>query len=216
MLNKPSRFVLWGSSGHAKILASLIAENGGEVIALFDNKDVSPALPNVPLYLGDPGFKHWASGRKDLAELSGLVAIGGQRGRDRIIIQELFKSWGLQLPSLLHPTASVCKTVTLGAGTQILAQAIVAADVRIGAGCIVNHAASVDHECNLGNGVHIAPNATLCGCITVGDYSFIGAGSVVLPHRTIGSGAVVGAGAVVTKDVAPDTTVVGNPARCIR
>jgi len=41
----------------------------------------------------------------------------------------------------------------------------------------------------------------------------IGAGSVILPGVTIGKNALVGAGAVVTRDVAPNTTVVGIPAR---
>jgi acetyltransferase-like isoleucine patch superfamily enzyme len=36
---------------------------------------------------------------------------------------------------------------------------------------------------------------------------------VVLPGVTVGERAMVGAGAVVTKDVEPDTVVVGNPAR---
>lgn len=41
----------------------------------------------------------------------------------------------------------------------------------------------------------------------------LGVGSIILPGVTIGAGALVGAGAVVTKDVAPGTTVIGNPAR---
>jgi len=41
----------------------------------------------------------------------------------------------------------------------------------------------------------------------------IGAGSVILCGVTIGEGAMVGAGSVVTKDVPPNTQVVGNPAK---
>jgi acetyltransferase-like isoleucine patch superfamily enzyme len=41
----------------------------------------------------------------------------------------------------------------------------------------------------------------------------IGANSMLLPGITIGEYAVVGSGTVVTKNVPPNTTVVGNPAR---
>jgi len=43
----------------------------------------------------------------------------------------------------------------------------------------------------------------------------IGAGAVILPGLTIGRGALIGAGAVVTRDVAPGTAVLGNPARLV-
>lgn len=41
----------------------------------------------------------------------------------------------------------------------------------------------------------------------------IGAGACILPGIEIGEGAMVGAGAVVTKNIASNVTVVGNPAR---
>jgi UDP-2-acetamido-3-amino-2,3-dideoxy-glucuronate N-acetyltransferase len=41
----------------------------------------------------------------------------------------------------------------------------------------------------------------------------IGANSTILPGIVIGENATVGAGSVVTKDVPPNTTVLGNPAR---
>ena len=44
----------------------------------------------------------------------------------------------------------------------------------------------------------------------------IGGGAVLCPGIEIGEEAFVGAGAVVTKDVAPRTIVVGNPARVLR
>ena len=44
----------------------------------------------------------------------------------------------------------------------------------------------------------------------------IGTGATVLASVTIGERAIVGAGSVVTRDVPPDTIVVGNPARVLR
>jgi acetyltransferase-like isoleucine patch superfamily enzyme len=44
----------------------------------------------------------------------------------------------------------------------------------------------------------------------------IGGGAILCPGIEIGEEAFVGAGAVVTKDVAPNMLVVGNPARVLR
>lgn len=210
---EPRRYVLWGSAGHAKVLAALIARQGGAVLATFDNDPRARPLDGVPLAIGEAGFARWAEATAGLDTVVGLAAIGGARGRDRLAIQQLFSRHGLRLAPLVHPDASVCASARLGPGTQVLAQAVVAADARIGAAGIVNHRASVDHECVLGDGVHVAPGATLCGCVTVGDGAMIGAGAVVLPRLAIGADAVVGAGAVVVRDVPAGAVVVGNPAR---
>lgn len=52
--------------------------------------------------------------------------------------------------------------------------------------------------------------------ITVEDNVWIGGSATILGGVTIGKNAIVGAGAVVTKDVEPNTIVVGNPARVLR
>jgi acetyltransferase-like isoleucine patch superfamily enzyme len=44
----------------------------------------------------------------------------------------------------------------------------------------------------------------------------IGSGATLLGGITVGENAIVGAGSVVTKNVPPDTTVAGNPARVLK
>ena len=209
----PVRYAIWGSAGHAKVLTSLVRSIGGTVVATFDNDPKAFALVDVPLYVGTPGFARWLDETVLPGAVRGLVAIGGSRGADRLALYSLFARHGLVLEPLVHPAASVCGTARLGAGTQVLARAVVAAEAVLGAACIVNHAASIDHECIVGDGVHVAPGATVCGLVTIGARAMIGAGSVVLPRVSIGEDAVVGAGAVVTRDVPAGVVVRGQPAR---
>ena len=50
----------------------------------------------------------------------------------------------------------------------------------------------------------------------IGKNCEIGARSIILPGVTIGDSCIVGAGAVVTKDVPPNSVVVGNPAQIVK
>jgi sugar O-acyltransferase (sialic acid O-acetyltransferase NeuD family) len=211
------RYVLWGSAGHAKVLAGILAHRGDRVVALYDNRpDARSSLEGVPLFIGLEGFAKWRTSESVTDDLCGLVAIGGARGRDRIAIQNLLASNGLRVEPLVDPAATVAATATLGVGTHVLAQSVVAASARVGEACIINHRGGVDHECVLGAGVHVAPGATLCGNVVVGDGVMIGAGAVVLPGIKIDRDTIVGAGAVVTHDLPAGVVAVGNPARVVR
>ena len=49
----------------------------------------------------------------------------------------------------------------------------------------------------------------------IGKNVFLGANAVILPGIKVGDNAIIGAGAVVTKNVPPDSIVVGNPAKIV-
>jgi sugar O-acyltransferase (sialic acid O-acetyltransferase NeuD family) len=207
--------VLWGASGHAKVLAECADRLGYRVVALFDNDpSVSSPLEGVAVHGGWDGFLRWRQSRQ--GPVSFLVAIGGQKGADRLEIHERLERAGLVPVSIVHPTAFVAGNAAVDLGCQVLANAAVGVEARLGRQTIVNTSASVDHECVLGAGVHIAPGATLTGCVTVGDRSLVGAGAVVLPRVRIGRDVIIGAGSVVVRDVPDGTTVAGNPARVMR
>ncbi len=55
-----------------------------------------------------------------------------------------------------------------------------------------------------------------CSPVRICRNAWIGAGAIILAGVTIGENAIVAAGAVVTKDVAPNTVVGGNPAKIIK
>ncbi|KIC19156.1 sugar O-acetyltransferase [Leisingera sp. ANG-DT] len=100
-------------------------------------------------------------------------------------------------------------------------------NVYMNAGCTILDTAPV----SIGDGTMLGPNVQIyCAQhhkdrelratgleialpVTLGADVWIGGGAIILPGVTIGDGAIVGAGAVVTKDVAADQTVTGNPAR---
>ena len=50
------------------------------------------------------------------------------------------------------------------------------------------------------------------GRVDIGRRVYIGVGAILLPGVRVGDCAIVGAGSVVTRDVAPETVVAGNPA----
>jgi sugar O-acyltransferase (sialic acid O-acetyltransferase NeuD family) len=206
--------VFWGATGQAKVLYEGLAKEHYRLVALIDNNpEVSPPLASVPLLYGQAGFKAWLNERTETAPLHFLVAIGGDRGAERVAIQEELEKMGLLPLVLVHQAAYVAQGAALGKGSQVLARAVVGVDARVGRGCIINTGATVDHDCLLDDGVHVCPGAHLAGCVEVGKNAMIGTGAVVLPRVKIGEGATVGAGAVVLKDVPPGSVVVGNPAR---
>ena len=209
------QFVIWGSSGHALVIADLLQAQGGQILATFDNDAAAqPIADDIPVFYGKAGFADWQHATA-ATRVQYVIAIGGARGADRLDLADFLESRGLTPATAIASDSSVARSSRVEPGAQVLARGIVAARATLGRQSIVNNGAQVDHECRVEAGVHLAPGAVLCGQVSVGHCAFIGAGSVVLPRLTIGAGATVGAGAVVTRDVAPQTIVAGNPARII-
>ncbi|MBR2161503.1 MAG: hypothetical protein IKN48_10815 [Bacteroidaceae bacterium] len=107
-----------------------------------------------------------------------------------------------------------------------------ARQMNIGQHVFVNHSLTcmAAGGITIDDGVMIGPNVRIvtdnhdftnrmvlrCKPVHICRNVWIGVGAIILPGVTIGENAVIAAGAVVTKDVAPNTIVGGNPAKFIK
>lgn len=101
----------------------------------------------------------------------------------------------------------------MGAGTVVMAGAIINCCSRIGEGCIVNTGATIDHDNVIEDYVHISPGVHTAGTVEIGKGTWIGIGGVVSNNVNITSGCMIGAGAVVVEDITEAGTYVGVPSR---
>jgi sugar O-acyltransferase (sialic acid O-acetyltransferase NeuD family) len=203
--------LILGAGGHAKVVAEAALATGrwGEVAFLDDR---FPALREV---LGWPVLGVLADAPAHRARYpEAVVAIG--HARTRLRVQNDLQRNGFVLPVVVHPTAWVSPSASLGEGTVVFAQVAVNACVRAGAACIFNTGCSVDHDAALGDGVHVCPGARVAGEVTVGDATWLGIGSSVIQRVRVGADVTVGAGAAVVRDLPDGVTAVGVPARARR
>lgn len=112
-------------------------------------------------------------------------------------------------PAVIHPTATVAATATIGAGSYVGPHAVIERGVTIGRHCIVNAGALITHDCVVEDYCHIAPGVTLCGGVQVDAGVLVGANATVLPQRHLGAWSVIGAGSTVLTHVYPNLTVKG-------
>jgi len=117
--------------------------------------------------------------------------------------------------TIVHPSAIVSPSATLGDGCILAQNVIVNALAMVGNDTILNVSCCVAHDCVVGEHVHIAPAVQMGGGSSVGTGTFCGTSSVVLPLVSVGAWCVCGAGSVVNKPVPDGTTVVGVPAKAL-
>ncbi len=208
------KLAIWGASGHALVAADIVRLRGEyELVGFIDDGNLGQAerrFCGLPV-VGRDDFQKQIQ-RGEVSHV--LIAIGNCQARLRL--SDWSRERGLSLASAVHPSATVARDVSLGAGAVVVAGAVINSGAVIGDNVIVNTCASVDHECVLDSGIHVCPGAHLAASVTVGRAAWIGIGASVIGGVRIGAGSVVGAGAVVVRDLPDGVLAYGVPARVIK
>jgi sugar O-acyltransferase (sialic acid O-acetyltransferase NeuD family) len=204
--------VLWGASGHGKVVLDVATAMGGfDTISFIDDacEGHGRDFCGHPVF-GSGAYLQLVKG-KGLSQY--LVSIGKNEVRAACFQKAL--DHGLLPVSLIHPSAVISGAARIDDGTVVMARVVINAGAQIGKNCILNTAAVVEHDCRIGDHVHLSPGVLLGGGVTVHSFAHVGIGAIALPGAEIGEGAIVGAGAVVLNSVPSGATVVGIPARTL-
>ena len=195
-----------GAGGHAKVMIEALRAAGWTPGGLLTPDPDASALLGVPVLGGDDALNSLRDRFEAVA-----VAVGDNQARVRIGAN--VRMLGYALPPVIHPTAHVSPSATVGEGAVVMARAVVGALARIGSLAIVNTGAMIEHVCVSGAAADVAPGAVLAGAVTVCARALVGIGAVARPGVVVGADAVVGAGAAVIAAIPPGAVWAGVPAQ---
>lgn len=200
--------IVIGAGGHGKVVVATLQSAGVRVVEIWDDDRRRWGGTVLGVRIHGPVENRAARAEGNAA----VIAIGDNRVRRRLA-SRLEPLWTRVVwTSVVHPSAIVHPSASVGAGTVVFAGAVIQPDVVIGRHAILNTGATVDHDCRLGDFVHLAPGTRLAGDVEVAEGALVGIGATVIPGRKIGAWSLVGAGATVVRNVPPETVVMGVPA----
>lgn len=138
-----------------------------------------------------------------------VLAIGIPQARRQVA--ERLEARGAHFLTLVHPTAIVADTATIGPGSVICPYAVVSDAARLGRFVLVNYHASLGHDAAAGDFAIFSPYSALAGEALVAEEVFLGMHASVGPRVQVGEGAAISAGSCALKAVDRHTLVFGVP-----
>jgi sugar O-acyltransferase (sialic acid O-acetyltransferase NeuD family) len=211
----PRRLLLIGAGGMARETIELIhavnrVERRWEPIGVLDD---SPGKQGTEV-LGLPvlGPCEMASEVDEEVALLACVASPDDPPRRARLVERL----GLpdaRYATLIHPTAVVPGSATIGPGSILHAHVVLTADVTVGAHVAMMPQVVLTHDDRIGDCVTFGAGARVSGGVTIEPAAYIASGAMLRERITVGAGAVVGMGAVATRSVPDGEVWHGCPAR---
>ncbi len=115
--------------------------------------------------------------------------------------------------TIIHPTAVLSKSASIGKGVVIFPYVVISSNVKIGNHVMILSHVIVSHDDEIGDYSIITGGVNIAGGVKIGKSSYIGTNASIREGVKIGEGVLVGMGSVVLNDIPDGRVVVGNPAR---
>lgn len=166
------RLLIYGARDYARTVGELAVDCGHQVVGLVD--DHQPDREGVIGSFADALARH-----RDCGVVLGIGyadLAGRWRAWGRV------RASGSPVPALVHPRAYVARSAVVGAGSVVMAGAIVDQRACLGEGVVLWPGACINHDTVVGDNCFVSPNAVLCGHVHLGADCFVGAAAAVADH----------------------------------
>jgi acetyltransferase EpsM len=191
-----------GGGGHSKVIIDCLLMNKNyKIKGILDDVPLKKTYKNIP-YLGV--INSYLSYLKDNCFF--IIAIG-----DLIVRQKLINSMNhVNWINVIHPSAIISDSVSLGLGIYIGPNVVINADTTIEDHCIINTGSIIEHDVKINKNVHLAPRTTVCGGVNIGENTFVGSGTIIINKRkqefiSIGNNNFICAGSTIVNSLLDNT-----------
>lgn len=126
------------------------------------------------------------------------------------------KNSNIRFARLIHPTAIIAESASLGEDVIIEAFCFVSVGT-----CLGNHV-QLNCYCGIGHDAYVGDYSSLYWAVNLSGYSkveedcILGTKTTVIQNVVVGKGAIIGSNSNVIRDIPPNCTAVGNPAKPIK
>lgn len=159
----------------------------GDVLAAVDHPDAQ-----LLLCVGH------GSGRRGIAERLAAAGVTARR-----------------YATVVHPSAQLAASCSVGAGSVILAGVVGTASVTVGQHVVVMPNVTLTHDVVVGNYATLAAGVSLGGSVVVGQEAYLGMNTAVRQGLRVGYRSTLGMGGTLVSDLPPEEVWGGVPARLL-
>jgi sugar O-acyltransferase (sialic acid O-acetyltransferase NeuD family) len=163
--------LILGAGGHGRCIAEVAALTGefSQVNFLDDAWQAEAAQePNI---IGR--MEHLTEHTHAFSHV--VIGVGNNSVREKLQAEVL--AYGMNLATLVHPTAFISPSAQIGRGTVVFAGVVIGPNTRVGENVIVNCNSTIDHDGFVDDFAHLGVGVQLAGSSQIGRSVFIQAGS---------------------------------------
>lgn len=202
--------VIVGAGSHGRGVADVLTSMDAEQVVAGYLDDTRPVRDII---LGHPVLDGFGAMRDPIfvANHRWIVAIG-----DNLVRNDLCRALadaGATFVNVIHPSAQISQSATLGRGLYVGACAAMATGSIVGDWALIGAHTFIGVDARVGEAAFIGHATVVSAGSSVGARSFLGSGPILSIDASVGADCVVGASSLVTRDLPDGTTAYGVPAR---